>query len=232
MIGEYDASGVEIKTYGYKPGSTWTTDPLFMKVGTQYYFYHNDHLGTPQKMTATNGAVVWSAKYESFGKAVVEVETVENNLRFPGQYYDSESGLHYNWNRYYNTQTGRYLTPDSMWMAKKKNLYLYVQNNPKTMIDPWGLLDWPSSVDDFERRVLYVDPHGPPAPGEAQCYKDCVDDAKEAKKNCDTFSTAVCESVARKFGSRYGVVCSAVINEVCDQRYRNQLNECNTTNYE
>ncbi|GAH55494.1 unnamed protein product, partial [marine sediment metagenome] len=93
LIGEYDASGAEIKTYGYKPGSTWTTDPLFMKEGGNYYFYHNDHLGTPQKMTAVNGAVVWSAKYSSFGKATVEVEAVANNLRFPGQYFDHETGL-------------------------------------------------------------------------------------------------------------------------------------------
>ena len=53
LAGEYDESGAEIKTYGYKSGSTWTTDPLFMKEGSTYYFYHNDHLGTPQKITAT-----------------------------------------------------------------------------------------------------------------------------------------------------------------------------------
>jgi uncharacterized protein RhaS with RHS repeats len=74
-----------------KIGTTWTTDPLFMKIGTDYYFYQNDHLGTPQKLTAINGAVVWAAKYSSFGKASIEVETVENNLRFPGQYYDQET---------------------------------------------------------------------------------------------------------------------------------------------
>jgi YD repeat-containing protein len=55
LIGEYDASGVEIKTYGYKPGSTWTTDPLFMKMGSEYYFYQNDHIGTPQKMAQSFG---------------------------------------------------------------------------------------------------------------------------------------------------------------------------------
>ena len=57
------AAGNEVKAYGYKPGSLWTTDPLFMKTDGQYYFYHNDHLGTPQKMTDVSGAVVWSAKY-------------------------------------------------------------------------------------------------------------------------------------------------------------------------
>ncbi len=64
-------------------GSTMLLEVNF---GRMYYFYHNDHLGTPQKLTAVNGAVVWSAVYSSFGEAMVEIETVENNLRFPGQY--------------------------------------------------------------------------------------------------------------------------------------------------
>jgi len=93
-VAEVDAAGNVIKSYGYRPGSTWTTDPLFMKTGGQYYFYQNDHLGTPQKLTAVNGAVVWSAKYSSFGEAEVDPNsTIENNLRFPGQYHDKETGL-------------------------------------------------------------------------------------------------------------------------------------------
>ena len=75
LIGEYTATGTEIRTYGWKLGSTWGTDPLFMKIGSQYYFYHNDHLGTPQKMTSISGAVVWSAKYSSFGKAEVDTDS-------------------------------------------------------------------------------------------------------------------------------------------------------------
>ncbi len=139
LIGEYDAAGVEIKTYGYKPGSTWTTDPLFMKVGSDYYFYHTDHLGTPQKMTSVNGAVVWSAKYSSFGKATVEVETVENNLRFPGQYEDVETGLHYNRFRYYDSIIGKYLGVDPKGLYGGINLYTYALSNPLNLIDPNGL---------------------------------------------------------------------------------------------
>ena len=74
-----DAAGNVTKSYGWQPGSTWTTDPLFVIEGGQYYFYHNDHPGTPQKMTSASEVVVWSAKYESFGKAEVEVEMVSNN---------------------------------------------------------------------------------------------------------------------------------------------------------
>ncbi|MCP4400901.1 MAG: hypothetical protein GY801_26830, partial [bacterium] len=64
-MAEYDAAGNETRTYGYKPDSTWTTDPLWLKQNGEYYFYHNDHLGTPQKLARQNGAVVWSASYSA-----------------------------------------------------------------------------------------------------------------------------------------------------------------------
>jgi len=141
LIGEYDASGAEIKTYGYKPGSTWTTDPLFMKMGSEYYFYQNDHIGSPQKMTAINGAIVWSTKYESFGKADVDINsTITNPLRFPGQYEDQEIELHYNHYRYYEASIGRYLRTDQVGIKKGENhLYIYALNNPIIFIDPFGL---------------------------------------------------------------------------------------------
>ncbi|GBE39847.1 tRNA3(Ser)-specific nuclease WapA precursor [bacterium BMS3Bbin08] len=142
LIGEYDSSGIEIKTYGYKPDTTWTTDTLFMKENGNYYFYHNDHLGTPMVMTDISGNLVWSAAYDSFGKADVQPSsTIENNLRFPGQYFDEETGFHYNWNRYYDPTTGRYITTDPLWFTGRDvNLYRYVGNSPINFINPWGLL--------------------------------------------------------------------------------------------
>jgi len=114
-----------------------------MKVGTEYYFYQNDHLGTPQKMTAVNGAVVWSAKYSSFGKAEIDpTSTVTNNLRFAGQYYDEETGLHYNWHRYLSTKSGRYLCPDLLGLEGDIALYLYAENKPTRFVDPLGLAIW------------------------------------------------------------------------------------------
>lgn len=174
LIGEYDSTGAEIKTYGYKPGSTWTTDPLFLKENGQYYFYHNDHLGTPQKITAVNGAVVWSAKYESFGKANIEVETVENNLRFPGQYFDHETGLHYNWFRFYEPDVGRYLKIDPLGLADGVNLFAYAANNPIVMFDPRGrnvlcLTAWQDVINDCGDSF-------------AKEYKKKIMDAR----NCDT----------------------------------------------
>ena len=92
LVAEYDAQGNELKSYGYRPDSTWTTDPLFLKEGGEYYWYQNDHLGTPQKLVAQDGGVIWSAQYSAFGEATISVETITNNLRFPGQYYDAGDG--------------------------------------------------------------------------------------------------------------------------------------------
>jgi len=65
--------------------------------------------------------------------------TIINNLRFPGQYYDAETGLHYNWNRYYEPAAGRYVTEDPIgFNGGSINLYLYVQNNPANLFDPTG----------------------------------------------------------------------------------------------
>jgi hypothetical protein len=59
---------------------------------------------TPQKMVDSSGVVVWSAEYKTFGEVVIDpTSTIENNLRFPGQYYDAELGLHYNYTRTYSS---------------------------------------------------------------------------------------------------------------------------------
>jgi RHS repeat-associated protein len=139
LVAEVDAAGNVVKSYGYRPGSTWTTDPLFMKTEGQYYFYQNDHLGTPQKLTAANGAVAWSTKYSSFGRAEVDLfSTIENNLRFAGQYFDAETSLHYNWHRYYNVSVGRYTASDPLGILGGINPYIYSMNNPVNAFDPTG----------------------------------------------------------------------------------------------
>ncbi|HRH82386.1 MAG TPA: RHS repeat-associated core domain-containing protein [Thiobacillaceae bacterium] len=106
---------------------------------TALYYYHTDHLGTPQAMTDAAGQVVWQADYEPFGKAVVKVNSVQNNLRLPGQYFDAESGLHYNFFRDYDPGLGRYIQADPIGLAGGLNLYAYVGGNPVSKIDPLGL---------------------------------------------------------------------------------------------
>ncbi len=139
LIAEYDVSGTELKGYGYRPDSTWTTNPLFMRSGGEYHFYQNDHLGTPQKLIKQNGAITWSSSYNAFGLARMETEVMVNNLRFPGQYFDTETGLHYNFHRYYASGLGRYLQNDPLGLKAGVNLFVYAQNNPVTNSDSLGL---------------------------------------------------------------------------------------------
>jgi len=80
----------------------------------------------PSPFIPTDGSALWGAAYAAFGATKIDpTSTIANNLRLPGQYFDQESGLHYNWHRYYDPKTGRYLTHDlisvgqhaQMWMA-------------------------------------------------------------------------------------------------------------------
>ena len=119
------------------------------------YYYINDHLGTPQRLITGEGTVVWQAAALPFGRTQVQLGTVQNNLRFPGQYFDAETGLHYNWNRYYDPETGRYLSPDPIGLDGGLNLYAYVENDPVNLVDPEGLAAMlnpyaPSPLKKFE----------------------------------------------------------------------------------
>ncbi|AOE62443.1 RHS repeat-associated core domain-containing protein [Pseudomonas corrugata] len=135
------------RSYLYEPG---TFRPLALLDGKGLnacpFYYHLDHLGTPQELTNYGGQIVWSARYHGYGKVrAIEHgggEQLEQPLRFQGQYFDPESGLHYNRHRYYNPETGRYLTPDPSKLAGGLNGYRYTLN-PTGWVDPLGLVDCP-----------------------------------------------------------------------------------------
>ncbi|WP_454875722.1 RHS repeat-associated core domain-containing protein [Pseudomonas farris] len=132
------------RSYIYEPGSF---RPLAMLDGKGPrkacpFYYQLDHLGTPQELTDFGGEIVWSAKYNACGKVTHLVfgggEQLEQPLRFQGQYFDAESGLHYNRHRYYDPEVGRYLTPDPIKLAGGLNQYQYTPN-PTGWVDPLGL---------------------------------------------------------------------------------------------
>lgn len=109
-------------------------------VQAKTHFIHTDHLGTPLAMTDSTQAVTWQAEYTPFGEAIIDpASTAELNLRFPGQYYDEETGLHYNYFREYDPETGRYVQSDPIGLVAGPNTYAYVHGNPLRYIDPLGL---------------------------------------------------------------------------------------------
>jgi len=137
--------------YGLRPDSPWGTAPLFIQTKnsagqTSMGYYHHDQLGTPLQATDKAGNIVWAASFDAFGRASIttpqgtaDKPTITSNLRLPGQYEDGETGLHYNWHRYYDAEVGRYVTADPIGLEGGINRYSYVEGNPVSLIDPDGL---------------------------------------------------------------------------------------------
>jgi RHS repeat-associated protein len=92
------------------------------------------------KLTDNTGFVVWQAQFDSFGRLLATGNNkIDNPLRFPGQYFDAETGLHYNWHRYYDPELGRYISSDPIGLAGGMNTYLYANGNSLMFYDPYGL---------------------------------------------------------------------------------------------
>lgn len=140
LLAETDASGQVLRSYGWDPQGMYGTSPLFQRASGAYYYYHNDHLGTPWRVTNRAGAVVWSAsRYSAYGVATVgNGSQIEQPWRFAGQYLDAESGLHYNLRRYYDAETGRYVSEDPLRFDSASNFYTYADSSPGNFIDPTG----------------------------------------------------------------------------------------------
>ncbi|PXF30707.1 hypothetical protein WH50_14030 [Pokkaliibacter plantistimulans] len=133
LLGE--VSEGRYRWYLYEPDSF---RPLLLIDDGQVYYYQLDHLGTPLSLTDSFGHVVWQASYSAFGEAQISIEQVRNPLRFQGQYFDDESGLHYNRHRYYDPHTGRYISQDPIGLLGGLNPYRYAPN-PVNWVDPLGL---------------------------------------------------------------------------------------------
>jgi len=104
------------------------------------YYVNPDHLGAPRTITGNTGAPVWSWDHDPFGNGQPSTSGgFAYNLRLPGQYYDSETGLFHNNARDYDPATGRYIQPDPIGLAGGANIYGYVANNPINMVDMLGL---------------------------------------------------------------------------------------------
>ena len=136
-------------------------DPLNQEPTPQEYlpdslaYFHLDHLGTPIEMTDRAGKTVWEASYKAWGEVEMVSGSLKQPFRFQGQYFDEESGLHYNRFRYYDPSSGRFVSQDPIGLLGGFNLYEYAPN-PIGWVDPFGLTVTPLYTKDKNGRVERV----------------------------------------------------------------------------
>jgi RHS repeat-associated protein len=136
IISEHNATGgAALKQY------IWLGDtPLAVFDNATLYYVHPDHLDRPVVMTnATAMTIAWAAKYDPFGNPVAVTVSPVNNQRLPGQWFQSEDGLAYNWHRTYDPTLGRYSQADPLGFVDGPGVYSYGMQSPLMRMDPWGL---------------------------------------------------------------------------------------------
>ncbi|MGI9307130.1 MAG: RHS repeat-associated core domain-containing protein, partial [Gammaproteobacteria bacterium] len=130
LIGEYDHNGVARQEHLWLDAM-----PVAVANSDTVYLVHTDHLSTPRAIT-DNGVIIWQWRSGPFGDVDAQTDPDGDGqhsyyaLRFPGQYFDEESGLHYNYFRFYDPRTGRYLRSDPIGFEGGLNTYTYVGANP------------------------------------------------------------------------------------------------------
>ncbi|MBF0526371.1 MAG: hypothetical protein HQK56_14905 [Deltaproteobacteria bacterium] len=190
LFGEYDSAGSVIQE------TVWLGNlPVgVLKTGAVYYV-NPDHLGSPKSIIDASGTTVWKWDKDPFGNGA-PTGTLPYNLRFPGQYFDVETGLCYNMARDYNPGLGRYIQSDPIGLAGGINTYAYVGGNPINGTDPSGLktylcFDSPhfSVCVDNQCAGLYLDIS---CPGLGKIYKDPFQPS-----NCQEIKAPACCNQAR-----------------------------------
>lgn len=157
LLGEYQPGGGAVKEY------VWLDDRpvavLDSYQGQMIQYVLADHLGTPRAVVnpATDAIIWrWDLTGSAFGSHSVQANPDGDganyalNLRYPGQYYDGESGLHYNYFRDYDPATGRYVQSDPIGLEGGLSTYGYVESQPLQLIDALGL----QSVDPLKRHLF------------------------------------------------------------------------------
>ncbi|MFK0243408.1 RHS repeat-associated core domain-containing protein [Amycolatopsis azurea] len=163
------AGTTTVTAWDYRAGSaepvaqtsrSWLADAPAEIIDTRFHAIIADLIGTPTELVDAAGRVAWYQTTGLWGNQL-EVSTSDGTscpLRFPGQYHDAETGLHYNVHRYYDPHTARYLSPDPLGLSPSANHYTYV-TNPLAVADPLGLAGYKDPANGQFAR----DPALPPA---------------------------------------------------------------------
>jgi RHS repeat-associated protein len=148
-------------------------------IDQRFFAIVTDLIGTPTELVDESGQIAWRARATLWGTTGWEPgATAYTPLRFPGQYFDPETQLHYNHFRYYDPEIARYYTPDPLGLAPAPNTLAYVAN-PLAWTDPLGLAPCRKNEPEditWDERVYYgqLDQHGRPTAMHATLGKDMM----------------------------------------------------------
>jgi RHS repeat-associated protein len=227
LLGEYNSTG------GLIQETIWMGDTpvATIRPGTPVvmYYVHTDHLDTPRRVTRpSDNKLMWTWYSDPFGTDLPNENpasggTFKYNLRFPGQLYDSHAGLNQNYFRDYDPAIGRYTESDPLGLASGVNTYAYVNNDPISLTDPFGLQAAPGSPSSTgcsyykqrcaERGGLYychlaqtVCQHTPDNRW-TRCVRKCLQDA----------DTGLCKPDDSKTCKGSDPICIINIHQICWQ---------------
>ncbi|MFI1864382.1 putative T7SS-secreted protein [Streptomyces jumonjinensis] len=139
-------------------------------IDQRFFAISTDVIGTPTELIDETGELAWHTRTTLWGATAWNRDaTAYTPLRFPGQYHDPETGLHYNYFRHYDPETARYLTPDPLGLAPAPNPDTYV-HNPHTWTDPLGLA--PRCLNDTGKEGKDTNENFTPGSAEGQQLAD------------------------------------------------------------
>ncbi|WKX70637.1 RHS repeat-associated core domain-containing protein [Streptomyces sp. XD-27] len=134
------------------------------EIDRRFFAIVTDLVGAPRELVDEQGEVAWRTRAMLWGTTTWNRDaTAYTPLRFPGQYFDPESGLHYNRHRHYDPASGRYVSPDPLGLVPAPNPVTYVEN-PTRWIDPLGLAGCPHRASGEHPHSVVLGPNNPGSP--------------------------------------------------------------------
>lgn len=230
VIAETSSAGASLREY------IWLGDMIIAVIDNANtatpttYWVTNDHLGRPVQMTSATKTIVWRAKYRAFGEVSSITGTASLDARFPGQWFQLESGLAYNWHRHYDASIGRYTQPDPLGVKAGPNVYGYADGNPVMEVDPEGRADVKVGPPGL---LTLIPPMAIPGTPENKAWTNwamgivneiCAPsqdlpqvrpkagDSKDSGIDCERLysdDTATCNAIAKRRGGAAGERCHA-----------------------